>query len=49
MVNRDTTNNRQPWICQKCNQETTDFPAISRIDNKTEICYQCGVVEALSA
>lgn len=49
MVNRGTTNNRQPWICPKCNQETTDFPAISRIDNKTEICYQCGVVEALSA
>ena len=48
MNKTNTATNIKPWICHKCNQETTDRPAISRADNKTEICSQCGVIEALS-
>ena len=34
-------------ICPKCKQEYMGYPAISRDDNKTEICSECGVKEAL--
>lgn len=34
-------------ICPKCGKEYTDYPAISRRDNKTEICSECGLAEAL--
>lgn len=34
-------------ICPKCKQEYQGYPAISRRDNKTEICPDCGVREAL--
>ena len=34
-------------ICPICNKEYDDYPALSRKDNKTEICPECGVVEAL--
>lgn len=37
------------WVCPKCGREYTDHPAISRVDNATEICPDCGVVEALEA
>ena len=47
MVKRDSKGNIKPWICPKCHQETNDFPALSRVDNKTEICSQCGITEAL--
>ena len=33
-------------VCPICNQSYTDYPAISRIDNETEICTSCGVAEA---
>lgn len=33
--------------CPKCGKEFTDYPAISREDNETEICPECGVAEAL--
>lgn len=33
--------------CPKCGKEFTDYPALSRIDNETEICPECGVREAL--
>ena len=36
------------WKCPRCQQVTNDFPAISRRDNKTEICSQCGVDEAMA-
>ncbi len=29
-------------------QDSTDFPAISRRDNETEICSQCGIDEAIA-
>ena len=33
--------------CPKCHKKYTQFPAISRRDNKTYICPQCGVDEAI--
>lgn len=33
--------------CPGCNNEMSKHPAISRKDNKTEICSQCGMKEAL--
>lgn len=36
-------------ICPKCNKEFYDIPAISREDNETKICPECGMKEALEA
>ena len=36
-----------PWKCPDCKDTVTDFPAISRRDNRTEICSDCGTREAL--
>ena len=33
--------------CPKCKKEFTEHPALSREDNETEICPQCGVREAM--
>jgi len=38
---------RKPWVCPICHTEVTDFPALSRRDNKTEICSDCGTRDAL--
>lgn len=35
--------------CPKCGKEYEGYPAISRTDNKTEICPDCGTLEALEA
>ena len=35
--------------CPKCGKEYADHPAISRTDNTTEICPDCGPIEALTA
>lgn len=34
-------------ICPKCNKKIFGYPAISRIDNHTKICSNCGIKEAL--
>lgn len=34
-------------ICPRCHKEYDGKPAISRDDNKTEICPDCGTQEAL--
>lgn len=34
-------------ICPICNKPYEGYPALSRKDNKTEICPICGVKEAL--
>lgn len=34
-------------ICPICKNKIIGYPAISRKDNKTEICSQCGTKEAL--
>ena len=33
--------------CPKCKKEFTEHPALSREDNETEICPECGVREAI--
>ena len=35
--------------CPLCNMPIWGYPAISRVDNKTHICSNCGVFEALQA
>lgn len=35
--------------CPKCHKQYSGYPAISRVDNKTEICSKCGQIEALEA
>ena len=42
-----TTNKKPTRRCPNCKREYTAEPAISRKDNKTEICPNCGVIEAL--
>lgn len=34
-------------VCPRCGNTYIDYPAISRKDNKTEICTTCGQAEAL--
>ena len=36
-------------ICPICNKEYTERPALSRIDNKTGICPDCGYRQAIKA
>lgn len=36
-------------VCPICNKEYSDYPALSRRDNQTEICPECGLQEALMA
>lgn len=33
-------------ICPRCGKHYTEFPALSRRDNKTDICPECGEIEA---
>lgn len=33
--------------CPRCKETYTDYPALSRLDNKTDICTRCGTEEAL--
>ena len=35
-------------VCPKCKREIKGEPAISRRDNNTEICSNCGTAEALA-
>ena len=36
-------------ICPKCSKAYTGRPAMSRADNKTPICPDCGTREALAS
>lgn len=36
-------------ICPICKRKYTEPPALSRVDNKTDICPDCGMMEALAA
>jgi len=33
--------------CPRCKKDYDDYPALSRLDNKTNICSKCGTEEAL--
>lgn len=35
-------------VCPICKQTYEGYPALSRTDNKTEICPNCGILEALA-
>ena len=39
---------KQRKVCPICQREYTGYPAISRVDNKTQICSDCGVREAMA-
>lgn len=34
-------------ICPNCGKQYTNYPALSRKDNKTKICPDCGTKEAI--
>jgi predicted RNA-binding Zn-ribbon protein involved in translation (DUF1610 family) len=36
-------------ICPRCGKEYTGYPALSRKDNETPICSDCGMEEALES
>ena len=40
---------REPRICPKCGRSYTERPALSRTDNETLICPDCGTREALES
>lgn len=42
-------NNTTDELCPICNKELGQYPAISRKDNKTKVCSECGTLEALKA
>lgn len=49
---RELTEEELNWYdinkwCHKCKKVYKGYGALSRRDNKTEICSECGVVEAL--
>lgn len=35
------------FICTRCHKIYTGYPALSRKDNKSEVCPLCGLEEAL--
>ena len=39
--------NAKPQICPSCKKPYFEFPALSRKDNETHICSDCGMAEAL--
>ncbi len=43
------TEDRRIAICPKCGKEYYGSPALSRVDNKTFICPDCGTREALES
>lgn len=34
-------------VCPKCRKPYTGRPALSRVDNKTDICPDCGIEKLL--
>ena len=36
-------------VCPKCGKPYTGVPALSRADNETLICPDCGILESLAA
>lgn len=47
LFNADHAEKVQPKMCPRCHQPIGEYPALSRRDNKTKICSQCGTLEAL--
>jgi len=36
-------------VCPRCGRTYTEYPALSRVDNETAICPDCGTKEALDS
>lgn len=36
-------------VCPVCGRNYSDPPALSRVDNTTDICPDCGMMEALAS
>lgn len=47
LENETLRNTIEEKICPKCGKEIIGYPALSRKDNKTKICSNCGIKEAL--
>lgn len=45
----DMEEEEKPKVCPRCGKEYSEEPALSRVDNETEICPDCGMAEALEA
>ena len=43
------TDKNEPKVCPVCGKTYTEVPALSRTDDKTEICPDCGTRQALEA
>jgi len=41
--------NQQPRVCPICGKTYTGAPALSRVDNETAICPDCGTRQALES
>jgi RNA polymerase subunit RPABC4/transcription elongation factor Spt4 len=35
-------------VCPICGSKAMKYPALSRYDNKTEVCPECGLMESLN-
>ena len=46
-TSRKTKEEYKNKICPKCNKKIIGYPALSRADNKTWICSNCGTKEAI--
>ena len=44
---RDRNGKLLPWVCPRCSRVTNKYPALSRRDNETGVCPDCGVDEAM--
>ena len=44
-----TEKSKEPRLCPKCGCKYEKYPALSRADNKTYVCPDCGVKEALQS
>ena len=40
---------REPRVCPLCGKNYTEHPALSRTDNETMICPDCGIRQALAS
>ncbi len=47
LIKEDKMKEETYGTCPRCEREMTTFPALSRRDNKTDICSDCGQAEAL--
>ena len=47
VIEEEVTEDKSYKMCPRCGRPYSDYPAISRYDNKTEICPDCGVEEAM--